>query len=267
MTLFRLSLGCLILFALSCQKKNIPGPAGPQGPAGANGADNLQKGPLQGTVILYDTLGKPLADNSGATITLENTNPLVQATSAADGSFTIVANEGYYNLSIQKQGFGTMRYLRILNTGTPTPTKLGAISASQLMPSGYDIKSLKIDSSIQFGQPYLNFTAFLANPRHLGSDLLIIYMNDSTGVASGHNKFAWIDTWTQINDSILTYASYPWELAQLSGKFTNTSNLYFSVAIINPAFNIYVDEQGNSVASSAAKASPEVIVNNAQHKF
>ena len=267
MPLPRLSLCCLLLLAISCQKKDVVGPAGPQGPAGANGTDNIPKGPLQGTVILYDTLGAPLTDNSGATVSLENTNPLIQATTAADGSFTIQANEGTYNISLQKQGFGTMRFLRIVNTGTQTPTKVGPFSTSQVMPSGYDIKSLKIDSSIQSGQSYLNFTAILAHPRHLPGSLLIIYMSDATGVGSGHNKFAWVNPWTQINDSTLTYSPYPFQIVQISGQFIKTNNVYFSVAIINPAYSTYTDEQGNWVTPTAAKASPEVIINNAQHKF
>ena len=265
MTLFRLSLGCLILFALSCQKKNIPGPAGPQGPTGANGVNNLQKGPLQGKIIMYDTTGTLLADNSGASIILENTSPLIKATTTTDGSFSFdTLNEGTYTLTIQKQGFGTMRYFNIINTGTQPASRTGTLLLTQQMPSNFDLKALQLDTT---GKPNLNFIAILAHPHTLPHASLVIYISDSTGVGTGHNKLALNMPWTQLNDSTLTTAPYYITLPQWYPDLSKANNLYFSAALDNGYENSYRDEQGNLVTPSAAKPAPQAILNNAQHIY
>ena len=71
----------------SCKKTDVEGPAGPPGTNGTNGSSTIS-GTVFGKVALYDSLGKALADNSGATILFENTSPQISVTSAVDGSFT-----------------------------------------------------------------------------------------------------------------------------------------------------------------------------------
>lgn len=268
MPLPRLSVCGLLFLALSCQKKDIVGPAGPRGSTGANGADSLLKGNLQGTVVLYDTTGARLPDNSGVSVSLENTSPLIQGTTAVDGTFTLQsANEGIYNVSFQKQGFGTMRYFRITNTGSQPPTKIGTVSVTQQMSSYNDTKSLKIDTGTLSNQPYLGFTAILAHPHRLLSPSLLIYISDSTGVGNAHNRSVFRRLWSQLNDSTLQYSSYPFQLSLFSDRLKNANYLYFTVAVDNPQYVGYVDEQGNFVTPSAAKSAPEVMVNNVQHKY
>jgi hypothetical protein len=265
MTLSRLLPLCLIFLALSCQKKNVAGPAGPQGPAGANGADSLQKGPLQGNVTLYDTTGKPLADNSGATVILENTSPLLKVTTAADGSFTFDnLNEGVYSIAVQKQGFGTTRYFNIKNTGTQPPSRTGPLWLTQQLSSNFDLKALRIDST---NKPNLNFIAILAHPHTISNATLILYVSDSTGVGSGHNIAALNMIWTQPNDSTLTTAPYSISLPQWLPDLTKAGYIYFTAALDNRFVSEYTDEQGNIVTPSTAKPAPQVILNNAQHIY
>lgn len=265
MTLSRLSLGCLMLLAFSCTKKEIPGPIGPQGPAGANGANNLQKGPLQGKVLMYDTTGTLLADNSGASIVLENTSPLIKVTTATDGSFSFdTLNEGTYTLSVQKQGYGTMRYFNIKNTGTQSVSRTGTLGMSQQMSSNSDLKALQLDST---NKPNLNFIVTLAHPHKLSNASLIIYISDSTGVGTGHNKYVLNMPWTQLNDSTLTCAPFYTSLAQWYPDLTKAAYIYFAAALANPFTYSYRDEQGNTVIPSAANPTPQVILNNAQHIY
>jgi hypothetical protein len=264
MTLFRLSLGCLILLALSCTKKNVPGPAGPQGPAGANGVNDLT-GRLQGKVQLYDTSGTLLADNSGALVSLENTSPQVKITTGTDGSFAFDSlNNGVYSLSIQKQGFGTMRFFNIINTGGQSPSRAGTLLLTQQMPSSFDLKSLRIDSS---NKPNLNFIAILAHPRLLSHASLVIYFSDSTGVGPTHNKSSLNFGWYQLNDSTATSGPFSIQLAQFLPSLTKANNIYLSAAIDNWYGTGYRDEQGNFISPSVAKPAPEVILNNSQHIY
>ena len=264
----RLTVICLLLLALSCHKKNITGPAGPQGAAGANGADSILKGNLQGKVALYDTLGNPMTDNSGASVILENTSPLLQATTAIDGSFTIQsAHAGSYTLSIQKQGFGTMRYFNVVNTGTQPASQAGLLVLPRQMPASCDIKSLRIDSAVSGSFHYLVFTAILAQPHPVQNPRVVFYFNDSTGVGNNHNKFTFWSTFYQTNDSTLVYSPFDYQVSGESDRLAKTSNLYITIAIDNPKDFYYLDEQGNTVYPATAKPAPEVIFNNALHRY
>jgi hypothetical protein len=265
MPLFRLSLGCLLLLALSCTKKEIKGPAGQQGPAGPNGADSLQKGPLQGKVLMYDTTGTPLADNSGATVTVDSLS--IKATTATDGSFSLDSlNEGIFSLSVQKQGFGTMHYSNFTNTGTQPPSRTGTLPLAQQMSSNYDLKSFRIDTS---NKPNLTFTAILAHPHPSVKASMLIYVSDSTGVGNGNNKFAGNYFWilSQPNDSTLVSVQNQLLLHIIAPQFAKADKLYITVALDNPVSLSYKDGHGNIITPGAAKSAPEVILNNSQHIY
>jgi hypothetical protein len=262
----------ILLLSLSCHKKDIVGPQGPQGSGGQSGSNGaISKGDIQGKVLLYDTLGKPLPGNSGATVFLENTSPLLQAVTSADGSFTIPSvPPGDYNLSIQGQGYGTMRYLNVVNAGTTTPSQTGILSLGQQMPSQYDVKALKVDSGafppISGGGYFLTFTVTLAHPQKVTNPVLI-YFNDSTGVGNSNNKFVYWSAFTQLNDTTLVYPAFDYSLSFASDKLHNANFLYLSVAIDNAKHLSYKDEHGNQVYPDASKPSPQVIVNNVLHKY
>jgi len=264
----RLTVFGLLLLAISCTKKNVPGPAGPKGPNGTTGTDSTLRGDLTGNVILYDTSGHPLADLSGAAISLENTSPLIQTTTAADGSFTLKSvNEGNYTVSVQKQGFGIMRYLNTTNPGSKTPTHIGNLQLAQQMPSGYDIKSLRMDSIVFPADNLLSFTITLAHPQQLHNPSINIYISDSTGVGINHCVFVSRVNFTQVNDSTLTYSNFALPIAGFTGRLAIADYLYFTVAIDNPAALSYLDEKGYTVTPAAAKPAPEVMIVNTQHKF
>jgi len=272
MTLSRLKISCLLLisfFALhSCHKKDIVGPQGPQGPPGPAGTSSVLKGDIQGKVLLYDISGQIMADNSGATVSLEETSPLLQAVSATNGSFTIPSvHEGYFNLSVQKQGYGSMRYFNFANSGTVSASQTGPLELGQQMPAQYDIKQLKVDTgTFSNGQGYLTFTVILAHSQKV-TNPVIIYFNDSTGVGNFKNKSAIWAGFFQQDDTTLVYSPYDNKLSDASDKLSRADYIYLSVAIDNAKHLSYKDENGNQVYPDAGKPSPEVIVNNVLHKY
>ena len=268
MTLCRFAIYPLTLFALvlfSCQKKDVVGPQGPTGPQGPAGTNSVLKGNIIGGISLYDTSANPIADNSGATISIDHSSPLIQATTAFDGSFILDSvNEGVYSISIQKQGFGTMREFNITNTGTNPPSRTPTFYLTQQMSSNYDLKSLTIDTS---GKPNLTFTAILAHPQHALKATLLLYINDSTGVGNGRSKNIYYLFNTQVNDSTLTSSPYALGISSNFPQFLKTNNIYFTAVLDNPLSLTYRDETGNYTAPSAAKPAPEVILNNSQHIY
>src|SRR5262249_15403295 len=137
------------------------------------------------------------------------------------------------------------------------------------MSSAYDLRSIAVDSAIDsYHQPYLIFTVTLAHPHMLNSPFQgLIYINDATGVGNSHNKYVVFSTFVQSNDSTLVINTLNLPLSQYDASLKKATNLYLTVAIDNPLGLAYRDENGNYVHSSAAAPAPEVIINNASHKF
>jgi len=256
-----------ILSLFSCQKKDVAGPAGPQGPTGPPGENVSAKGDIQGKVILYDIFGQPLTDNSGATVSLDNTSPLQQAVTTADGSFTISSvHAGTYDLTIQKQGYGTMPYFNFAHAGTPSPSQTGIIALEQQMPSQYDIKQLKIDSMTFRGGNFLIFTAILAHPQKVTNPVLM-YFNDVTGVGNNKNKLVYRTFFSQSDDTTLVYSALDYYGSQIGPMMAGYDYFYMSVAIDNAKGLTYRDKQGNQVYPAAGKPSPEVRVHNILQRY
>lgn len=249
-------------FLLSCHKKNIVGPEGPQGSQGQAGESSIALGNIQGQIVLYDIFGQPLPNDSGAIVSLENTSPLLQATSAIDGSFTIPSvHEGSYNISVQKPGYGSMLYFNFANSGTEPPSETGILSLGQQMPSQYDIKQLKFDT----GGYYPTFTAILAHPQQV-SNPVILFFNDSTGVGNSKNKYASWWSFYQQDDTTLI-CDFTLNLADASAALSQANYLYVSAAVDNAKDPTYKDENGNQVYPDIAMPSPELIINNVLHKY
>ncbi|MDP4131907.1 MAG: carboxypeptidase-like regulatory domain-containing protein [Bacteroidota bacterium] len=117
----------LFLFILSCSKVNVGGPAGPKGPYGPIG-DSSITGPIYGKVFLYDSLGDPMSDNSGASVVFENSSPLIRLLTQADGSFSVSsAPAGVYDISISKDGYGPMKLFHFEHTGGINASQTGRI--------------------------------------------------------------------------------------------------------------------------------------------
>jgi hypothetical protein len=270
MTLLRANPTCLLFVLLiffSCHKKDIMGAQGPQGPQGPVGISTIAQGNIEGKVALYDISGNALPSDSGAIVSLDSTTPVFQAVSGTDGSFTIYSvHEGAYNLSVQKQGFGTMHYYNFSHAGTTTPSQTGLLSLGQQMPSQFDVKQLRVDSGVTGQNNYIVFTVILAHPETVTNPVLI-YFNDSSGVGNTANRFVFRATFYQQNDTTLTYGNYYLPLTALTNKLHNADNLYLCAAIDNGMLISYADPQGNQVFPAAGKPSPEIIVNNVLHKY
>jgi len=214
---------------------------------------------------MFDTTGTPLTDNSGATVSIDSFS--LKATTAADGSFSLDSlNEGIFALSIQKQGFGTMHYSNITNTGTQPPSHAGTLLLAQQMSSNYDLKSFSIDTS---NKPNLTFTAILAHPHPSVKASLLIYVSDTTGVGNGHNKFVgnYFYILSQPNDSTLISIQNQLLLSIIAPQFAKTDKLYITVALDNPESLSYKDAHGNIITPDAAKAATEMTLNNSQHIY
>ena len=274
MTSFRPGL-IYLLFALSlffsCHNKDVvgpQGPAGPQGPQGSAGTSAVSKGNIQGQVQLFDVSGNLLQDNSGATVSLDSTSPVLQAVSATDGSFTIdSAHGGSYNISVQKSGFGTMHFFNVTNAGTPTPSQTGILSLGQQLSSQYDIKQLIVDTSnVSYGDGYyLTFTIILAHAQTIKNPVLVFF-SDSTGVGNYNNDYVLDEPFSQLTDTTLVYSySYPFSAA--STKLKNANYVYLSAAIDNAKQFLYTDNKGNTIHPDAGNPSPQVILNNVLHKY
>jgi len=270
MTLLRADPTCrlfVLLLFFSCHKKDIVGAQGSQGPQGPVGISNIAQGNIEGKVVLYDISGNPLPNDSGAIVSLDSTIAGLQAVSGTDGSFTIYSvHEGAYNLSVQKQGFGTMHYYNFSHAGTTTPSQTCLLSLGQQMPSQYDVKQLRVDSGVTGQNNYIVFTVILAHPQTVANPV-VIYFNDSSGVGNTGNRFVFRATFYQQDDTTLTYGNYYLPLTALTNKLHNADYLYLCAAIDNGMLISYTDPQGNQVFPAADNPSPEIIVNNVLHKY
>ncbi len=252
----------IICVLFSCTKENVVGPAGPQGPSGPNG-DSTVSGTVFGKVILYDSLGKALADNSGATILFENAFPQVSVVTNADGSFTSpVISAGIYNLSISKAGFGTMKMLHFQHTGGVNPTQAGLIPVGAKQSSWFDIKNLKVDTVTSNNFHYMYITITLTHPQILPVPEVVVYFSHAPGSGNANNDYTYRTNFFQQDDSTLVFSPFDVDLTQFTDKFNNTNYVYISAAIDNPKIFTYTDSLGNSVYPAAGNLSNEVEVYN-----
>jgi hypothetical protein len=249
-----------ILF--SCKKTTVEGSAGPQGPNGTNGNSTIT-GTVLGKVSLYDSLGKAVTDNSGATILFENTNPQISITSAADGSFTSpVLSSGIYNASISKPGYGTMKLNHFQHTGGENPSQTGLIEMGQQPSALLDIKNLRVDTVTENTFHYMYITLTLAHPRNLPNTWVVVYFSHAPGAGNQHNDYTYRQLFYQQNDSTIVYSPFDADLTQFSDQFNNTNDVYISAAIDNPKIFTYTDSVGNQVYPATGKLSNEVKVYN-----
>ena len=249
-------------FLFSCSKTNVEGPAGPQGPNGADGSAGIS-GTLFGKVSLYDSLGQPISDNSGATVLIENSSPQISIPTNADGSFTTpVLSSGYYNLRISKPGFGTMEMLQFQHTGGQNQSQAGIIAMGRKPSSWLDIKNLQVDTVTASGFHYMYVTITLEHPQTLPSSEAVIYFSHAPGAGNSNNDYTYRTVFYQITDSTLAFSPFDQDLTMFSDKFSTTNDVYITVGIDNPKLFTYRDSAGNTVYPATGNLSPEVKVYN-----
>ncbi|HCL84101.1 MAG TPA: hypothetical protein DIC22_09000 [Chitinophagaceae bacterium] len=249
-------------FLFSCTKTNVVGAAGPQGPNGTDGISTIT-GTISGKVELYDSLGKAITDNSGATVLFENTSPQISVTTQADGSFTTpLMSSGFYNISISKGGFGTMKLLRFQNTGGVNPGQTGLITLGKMQSSWFDIKNLQVDTVFSYGFHYMYFTITLAHPQTLPAAEVVVYFSHAPGAGNLSNDYTYRTNFFQQNDSTLVFSPFDVDMTQFTDQFNNTNDVYIAAAIDNPMLFTYTDSAGNKVYPATGNLSNEVKVFN-----
>lgn len=167
---------CLALSATlllnGCKGKDgDPGPAGATGATGAAGpvgpvGPNLV-GSLVGFVNPYDEFGRSQA-KSGVTVTVENTTPLITATTDANGRFELLnVKSGTYNIAYNKAGFGTYKVQGYPHAGGDQPAflysrELTGISLTTV--SSITIGPVQSPNSNNGNDYAVPLTATLSNP-------------------------------------------------------------------------------------------------------
>jgi hypothetical protein len=245
----------------ACSKVDVAGPQGPPGADGVAGSSNLT-GSISGKIRLYDSLGNPVSDNSGATISLDSTSPLIQASSAGDGNFSLNSvKAGNYNLTASKQGYGAMHIFNFQNTGGVNPSQTGNIEMGQQVSSNLDIRNLSVDTSSYGSYHFMVVTITLAHPQKTSNPVLL-YISHASGVGNQSNDYVFRSNYFQQNDSTLILSPLDISPSYYSDNLYRIDYLYMAAAFDNPHVFTYTDEMGNTVYPSAGKLSNEVKVYN-----
>lgn len=253
---------CAFLSILSCTKVNIGGPAGAQGPPGPPG-DTSVAGTIYGKVFLYDSLGNPAPDNSGASVVFENSSPQISLTTQPDGSFSAPgAPAGIYDITVSKTGYGTMKLFHFEHTGGTNASQTGRIELGKQLSSSYNIKKLQVDtmSYNQFHEMIITIT--LAHPQSLPNAEVLLYISHAPGVGNNSNDYVFRASYFQTNDSTLVFSPFDVPLSQYSDKLNGINFLYMAAALDNPRLFAYENDNGNTVYPAAGQLSNEVKVYN-----
>jgi hypothetical protein len=247
---------------LSCTKVYIGGPAGAQGPPGPPG-DTSVAGTIYGKVFLYDSLGNPAPDNSGASVVFDNSSPQISLTTQADGSFSAPGMAaGVYDITVSKSGYGSMKIFHFEHTGGPNASQTGRIELGGRLSSSYNIRKLQVDtmSYNQFHEMIITIT--LAHPQSLANAEVLLYISHAPGVGNNSNDYVFRASYFQTNDSTLIFSPFDVSVSQYSDKLNGIDFLYMAAAIDNPRLFSYEDGNGNAVYPAAGQLSNEVKVYN-----
>ena len=102
-----------------------------------------KRGNITGTIKLYDADGKSLADNSGVTISIDNSS--VNTQTAADGKWTLDSIPfGTYDINYAKAGYGTGKLMGVNHEALNHATTLIAKHIPVNALSAIEIQSLRI---------------------------------------------------------------------------------------------------------------------------
>ncbi|PWV48155.1 carboxypeptidase-like regulatory domain-containing protein [Chitinophaga sp. S165] len=226
----------------SCTKEGDPGPPGPPGDTGVYLS---LKGNITGKVIVYDTLGRALADHSGVVVIIDSTG-LADTTDASGAySFSDVP-AGRYNFSYIKEGYGTYRIIRQLHPGGPQATKLADADVGQI----YNGPPVTLFVLFGYGSPdnpritqYVEFESQIRKPV-----ATVLYID--TSAAPSKTKFKtnirYYSTWDAYEAWYETPEIDP-EIIRSDSSLINARTLYFFLAFDNLRNIHYRDEQGRTV--------------------
>lgn len=116
----------VVLMLISCNGDDDPAP------------DPITTANIIGSVNLYDN-GTNQIDNTGMTVKIDGSSPMVSATTDIDGNFTLAdVPFGTYTLVYEKPGFGTFKKFEIEHTNAVSSTaianspSLGQMSTTQI---------------------------------------------------------------------------------------------------------------------------------------
>jgi hypothetical protein len=184
--LTQLGLGLIscLLFAGCAGKDGDPGPQGSQGPSGPQGPSGQN---LTGNIVGFIEAwaeGASVANNSGVTVSIDGSTPLLTAVSNAAGRFEIQnIKSGTYNLSFSKNGYTTYKVYGVAHVGGENPTVLPntypVIQASNTTVSNLSLVSI---------QPGIRANLFLNAFNNVLPDgkQVVVFMSNSSGVSSSN---------------------------------------------------------------------------------
>jgi hypothetical protein len=239
-----LGICCLIaVYSLfSCTKE---GEQGPPGPPGDTGVYVPLKGDIRGNVIVYDSLGRALADYSGVIVTIDSTD-LADTTDASGAYSFSQVPAGRYNFSYSKEGYGTYRIIRQLHPGGAQPTQLADADVGQI----YFGPPVEYVSYMGFGGPQLHeiypFAVFLA-PMQVPT-ALVLYIG--VGAPSKTDFVTSTRDYQATNDYPTEYlGSFEISPTMIYGDsvLVNAHRITFSLAFDNPRDIHYIDEKGRII--------------------
>jgi hypothetical protein len=100
---------------------------------------------ISGRILLYDGENIAATDNSGITVSIDNSTVTTQT--GADGKWTLDSiPKGTYDISYSKPGYGTGKIMGIFHAATNHATTLIARSESMNIVSSIDISNIKTAS-------------------------------------------------------------------------------------------------------------------------
>jgi hypothetical protein len=188
----------LIAFFACTKEQGVPGSTGPQGATGANGKSSAtDTASIMGKLVLIDEFSQVQNDFSGVTVTLSSGSQTHSATTGTTGSYTFAGMPtGTYDLTFQKQGYGTMKLFGLSNFGGGTlPTQIRTAYLAQIpiktAPSSFTLVTnnsstttfdLHLDtSSLQYVELNTNILVYISKDPTVGPSDYLVVLNASYG--------------------------------------------------------------------------------------
>jgi len=207
---------------------------------------------ISGKVALYDE-GQTSLDNSGMTVMVEGTSPVLSAQTDAGGDFTIEdVPFGTYNLLFDKTGYGTYKYFNASLTETGGPLNL-----AETLDLGRQSDLTITDFIVHISHGSIDYTGTV-DPTGTENDpkyVRIFYSADSTVSSSSYTYYSEA---YEITDSTF---EFPITKEELIGEgFDSGTTVYMKVYGESYWNNSYEDPaSGEIVFPNLSPESPETV--------